>query len=29
VRTAIRALPEEGSIEELLRLALRSLAPRR
>jgi len=29
VRTAIRALPDEGSTEELLRLALRSLAPRR
>src|ERR1019366_712536 len=29
VRTAIRALPDEGSIEELLRLALQSLAPRR
>ena len=29
VRTAIRALPDEGSIEELLRLALRSLASRR
>ena len=29
VRTAIRALPDEGSIEERLRLALQSLAPRR
>jgi Holliday junction DNA helicase RuvA len=29
VRTALRALPEEGSVEDLLRLALRSLAPRR
>jgi Holliday junction DNA helicase RuvA len=29
VRTAVRALPDEGSVEELLRLALRSLAPRR
>ncbi|MFZ2059246.1 MAG: Holliday junction branch migration protein RuvA [Acidimicrobiales bacterium] len=29
VRTAIRALPEEGTLEELLRLALRNLAPRR
>ncbi len=29
VRTAIRSLPEEGTVEELLRLALRSLAPRR
>lgn len=29
VRTAMRALPDEGSVEELLRLALRSLAPRR
>jgi Holliday junction DNA helicase RuvA len=28
-RAAIRTLPEEGSVEELLRLALRSLAPRR
>jgi hypothetical protein len=25
----VRALPDEGSVEELLRLALRSLAPRR
>jgi Holliday junction DNA helicase RuvA len=29
VRTAIRSLPEDGTVEELLRLALRSLAPRR
>jgi Holliday junction DNA helicase RuvA len=29
VRTAIRALPAEGTVEELLRLALRSLASRR
>jgi Holliday junction DNA helicase RuvA len=29
VRTAIRALPPEGRVEELLRLALRNLAPRR
>lgn len=29
VREAMRALPDEGSVEELLRLALRSLAPRR
>lgn len=29
VRTAMRALPGEGSVEELLRQALRSLAPRR
>ena len=29
VRAAIRALPEEGTLEELLRLALRNLAPRR
>jgi len=29
VRTAIRALPAEGTVEELLRLALRNLAPRR
>ena len=29
VRTAIRSLPEEGTVEELLRVALRSLAPRR
>ena len=28
-RSAMRALPEEGTVEELLRLALRSLAPRR
>ena len=28
-RAAMRALPEEGTVEELLRLALRSLAPRR
>jgi Holliday junction DNA helicase RuvA len=28
-RAAVRTLPEEGSVEELLRLALRSLAPRR
>ena len=28
-RAALRSLPEEGSVEELLRLALRSLAPRR
>ncbi len=27
VREAMRALPDEGSVEELLRLALRSLAP--
>jgi Holliday junction DNA helicase RuvA len=29
VRAAVRALPGEGSVEELLRLALRNLAPRR
>jgi Holliday junction DNA helicase RuvA len=29
VRRAVRALPAEGSLEELLRLALRELAPRR
>ena len=29
VRTATRALPGEGTVEELLRLALRNLAPRR
>jgi len=29
VRAATRPLPEEGTVEELLRLALRSLAPRR
>ena len=29
VRSALRALPGEGSVEELLRQALRSLAPRR
>jgi Holliday junction DNA helicase RuvA len=29
VRTALRALPEEGTVEELLRTALRNLAPRR
>jgi Holliday junction DNA helicase RuvA len=29
VRTAVRALPPEGTVEELLRLALRNLAPRR
>ena len=29
VRTATRSLPEEGTVEDLLRLALRSLAPRR
>ncbi len=29
IRAAIRALPGEGSVEELLRLALRNLAPRR
>jgi len=29
VRTALRGLPAEGSVEELLRLALRNLAPRR
>lgn len=29
VRTALRALPSEGSVEELLRQALRALAPRR
>jgi Holliday junction DNA helicase RuvA len=29
VRTAVRALPAEGSVEELLRTALRDLAPRR
>jgi len=29
VRTTIRVLPEEGTLEELLRLALRNLAPRR
>jgi len=29
VRSTIRALPGEGSVEELLRLALRNLAPRR
>jgi Holliday junction DNA helicase RuvA len=29
VRTAVRALPGEGSVEELLRTALRNLAPRR
>jgi Holliday junction resolvasome RuvABC DNA-binding subunit len=29
VRTVIRALPEAGTLEELLRLALRNLAPRR
>lgn len=29
VRTALRALPEEGSVQELLRAALRTLAPRR
>jgi len=29
VRHAVRALPTEGSVEELLRLALRELAPRR
>ncbi len=28
-RTAMRELPEEGTVEELLRLALRNLAPRR
>ena len=28
-RAALRTLPEEGSVEELLRLALRNLAPRR
>jgi Holliday junction DNA helicase RuvA len=29
VRSAMRALPAEGTVEELLRLALRNLAPRR
>ena len=29
VRTALRSLPGEGSVEELLRAALRALAPRR
>jgi Holliday junction DNA helicase RuvA len=29
VRAAVRALPNEGSVEELLRAALRELAPRR
>jgi len=29
IRTAVRALPAEGSVEELLRTALRELAPRR
>jgi holliday junction DNA helicase RuvA len=29
VRTAVRALPAAGSVEELLRMALRELAPRR
>jgi Holliday junction resolvasome RuvABC DNA-binding subunit len=29
VRTAVRALPSEGTVEELLRRALRELAPRR
>jgi Holliday junction DNA helicase RuvA len=29
VRTAVRFLPGEGTVEELLRLALRNLAPRR
>ncbi|MGD1012449.1 MAG: Holliday junction branch migration protein RuvA [Acidimicrobiales bacterium] len=29
VRQAVRSLPEEGSVEELLRTALRTLAPRR
>jgi Holliday junction DNA helicase RuvA len=29
VRATIRALPGEGTVEELLRLALRNLAPRR
>jgi len=29
VRRAVRALPSEGGLEELLRLALRELAPRR
>jgi Holliday junction DNA helicase RuvA len=29
VRAAVRALPEEGSVEEMLRMALQSLAPRR
>jgi Holliday junction DNA helicase RuvA len=29
VRAAVRALPAEGSVEELLRTALRELAPRR
>ena len=28
-RSALRVLPEEGTVEELLRMALRSLAPRR
>ncbi len=28
-RAAMRSLPEEGTVEELLRLALRNLAPRR
>lgn len=28
-RAALRSLPEEGTVEELLRMALRSLAPRR
>jgi Holliday junction resolvasome RuvABC DNA-binding subunit len=29
VRTAVRSLPGEANVEELLRLALRNLAPRR
>jgi Holliday junction resolvasome RuvABC DNA-binding subunit len=29
IRTAVRALPAEGTVEDLLRAALRELAPRR